>query len=275
MTKLLAILLLAWAGVVSAQSGTFPALVGQRGATTPTNCTVGQLFWDSDATAGTNLYGCTSANTWTLMSGAGSGIAIGEAVTSGTAASVLFVATGPVLAQDNTNFAYTTSSGPRLQVGSTGTSTGMRLGYGFNSGEAMIWNSTYGLTPAASEYALLSVTVGSGLTLLNAPDAVHLRVANTSVLTVAAASITAAQPITGVSGVTAWNATAIPAGGTAGSGYKFSSTANFGIFFGSGAPSLAAAKGSLYLRSDGSGVADRAYINTDGNTTWTAIATAG
>lgn len=68
--------------------------------------------------------------------------------------------------------------------------------------------------------------------------------------------------------------TAIPAGGTAGAGYRFSSTANFGVFFGSGAPTLAAAKGSLYLRSDGSGIADRAYINTDGSTTWTAIATA-
>jgi len=46
-------------------------------------------------------------------------------------------------------------------------------------------------------------------------------------------------------------ATAIPAGGTAGSGYKFSSTANFGVFFGSGAPTLSVAQGSLYLRSNG------------------------
>ena len=46
------------------------------------------------------------------------------------------------------------------------------------------------------------------------------------------------------------------------------------ICFGSGAPTLAAAKGSLYLRTDGSGVADRAYINTDGSTTWTNLTTA-
>ena len=68
-------------------------------------------------------------------------------------------------------------------------------------------------------------------------------------------------------------ATAIPAGGTAGAGFVFSSTANFGVFFGSGAPSLSAAKGSLYLRSDGSGTTDRAYINTNGSTTWTALTT--
>jgi len=68
--------------------------------------------------------------------------------------------------------------------------------------------------------------------------------------------------------------TAIPAGGTAGTGYKFSSTANFGVFFGSGLPTLQAAKGSLYLRSDGSTTNDRVYVNTDGATAWTAITTA-
>ena len=73
--------------------------------------------------------------------------------------------------------------------------------------------------------------------------------------------------------VLALNATAIPVGGLAGKGYVFSSTANFGIFFGSGAPTLAAAKGSLYLRSDGSTTNDRMYVNTDGSTTWTAVIT--
>lgn len=71
----------------------------------------------------------------------------------------------------------------------------------------------------------------------------------------------------------ALSGTAIPAGGTAGSGYMFSSTANFGVFFGSGAPTLAAAKGSLYLRSDGSGITDRMYVNSNGSTTWVAVTT--
>lgn len=71
-----------------------------------------------------------------------------------------------------------------------------------------------------------------------------------------------------------YGGTAIPAGGTAGSGYKFSSTANFGVFFGSGAPTLSAAKGSLYLRSDGTTTNNRMYVNTDGATTWTSVTTA-
>jgi len=69
-------------------------------------------------------------------------------------------------------------------------------------------------------------------------------------------------------------ASAIPAGGTAGAGLNLSSTANFGVYFGSGAPTLSAAKGSLYLRSDGSSTSTRLYVNTDGSTTWTNVTTA-
>lgn len=47
-----------------------------------------------------------------------------------------------------------------------------------------------------------------------------------------------------------------------------------GIYSGAGAPAISAAQGSLYLRTDGSGTGDRAYINTDGGTTWTALTTA-
>lgn len=46
------------------------------------------------------------------------------------------------------------------------------------------------------------------------------------------------------------------------------------IFFGSGAPTASAAKGSLYLRTDGSTTNDRMYVNTDGATTWTNVVTA-
>ena len=79
--------------------------------------------------------------------------------------------------------------------------------------------------------------------------------------------------ITATSTVTALSGSALTAGGAAG----FIGTnvaAGMGIYFGSGAPTVAAAKGSLYLRSDGSGTGDRAYINTNGSTTWTALTTA-
>lgn len=47
---------------------TRPATVG---ATLPTGCQVGQLFFNSTAAPGTNLYACTAANTWTTLAGTG------------------------------------------------------------------------------------------------------------------------------------------------------------------------------------------------------------
>jgi hypothetical protein len=66
--------------------------------------------------------------------------------------------------------------------------------------------------------------------------------------------------------------TAIPAGGA--QAISVSTTAAMGVYFGSGAPTISAAQGSLYLRSDGSATNNRAYINTNGSTTWTALTTA-
>lgn len=39
------------------------------GTEVPATCAVGDVFFDTDATAGQNIYGCTSVNTWTLQSG--------------------------------------------------------------------------------------------------------------------------------------------------------------------------------------------------------------
>ena len=89
----------------------------------------------------------------------------------------------------------------------------------------------------------------------------------------AVASVSAVA-VTTIGSVTAASGTTIPAGGTAGAGFLVSATANFGIFFGSGAPTLSAAKGSLYLCSDGTTTNDRLYVNTDGSTTWTNVTTA-
>lgn len=65
------------------QSPVFTGVVDASGATStkvikmglssaiPATCSVGMLYWKTDATAGQNLFGCTSTNTWTLEGGAG------------------------------------------------------------------------------------------------------------------------------------------------------------------------------------------------------------
>ncbi len=43
----------------------------QVGTTLPVSCQTGQLFFKSDAPAGSNLYGCTATNAWSEQSGSG------------------------------------------------------------------------------------------------------------------------------------------------------------------------------------------------------------
>lgn len=46
-----------------------------------------------------------------------------------------------------------------------------------------------------------------------------------------------------------------------------------GLYIGSGAPTISAIKGSLYVRTDGSSTSTRMYVN-NGTTTWVAVTTA-
>lgn len=56
-----------------------------RGTSAPANCAVGELFFDTDAAAGENLYGCTATDTWTLL-GDGGGVGGGDDITVNGAA---------------------------------------------------------------------------------------------------------------------------------------------------------------------------------------------
>jgi hypothetical protein len=78
--------------------------------------------------------------------------------------------------------------------------------------------------------------------------------------------------ITATSTVTALSGSALTAGGAA-AFIGTNTAAGMGVYVGSGAPTVAAAKGSLYLRSDGSSTSTRLYVS-DGGTTWIAATTA-
>jgi hypothetical protein len=67
---------------------------------------------------------------------------------------------------------------------------------------------------------------------------------------------------------------ATPAGGSTTARLLFGATAGFGIYYGSGAPTVSAAQGSIYIRSDGSSTSTRLYVNTNGSTTWTNFTSA-
>lgn len=157
--------LLLHAGVASAQIGNFPALIGQRGTTVPTNCAIGQLFFDTDATAGSNIYGCTAANTWTLM-GSGAGTVVADLVTATctVATAVLYNSATPCSA-NLTYSATMMNGGPGIRVGTTGTSAGWYFGYGGFSDISTLHAG--GVTPTTTNYSVLGQ---SGYTIINAPN---------------------------------------------------------------------------------------------------------
>lgn len=72
--------------------------------------------------------------------------------------------------------------------------------------------------------------------------------------------------------LTARSATATPAAASAVAALSFGSD-GITITWGTGAPSLSAAKGSLYIQTDGSSSSTRLFIN-NGTTNWVAITTA-
>jgi len=72
----------------------------KTGTAAPATCTVGDLFFDSDATPGANVYGCTATNTWTLETGGASAANASQSFTAQTSVSITHnLATSNVLAQ--------------------------------------------------------------------------------------------------------------------------------------------------------------------------------
>lgn len=240
--------------------------------------------------AGTErLVAAWSGNVFSLLTEANGGTA--RNFTSGTAASSI-TASGSV----GGFFALNGSSGGHTQVSPASSNVGLWLRSLVSSstttaGVRLVGNSTAftassgSQTPALIDpdinqsgtagYTALRVNVtesgtGSGTKLLLSTD-----VGGASRFSVSAAgTLQSTGSYVSSGSVQARATTAIPAGGLAGNGVTFFSTANFGVFGGSGPPTLSAAKGSLYLRSDGTTTNDRMYVNTDGGTTWTAVITA-
>ena len=89
---------------------------------------------------------------------------------------------------------------------------------------------------------------------------------------VSAGSLQVTPQIVGIGNFLSLAGIATTAGGYSTPGLTMGSAA-IGIYWGSGAPSTAAPRGSLYLRTD-NGANTSLYINRDGSTTWVAVTSA-
>ena len=129
-------------------------------------------------------------------------------------------------------------------------------------------NTTYsGPVRSVGGFQTITINATTGAVATTATFA-----AATSITSLATSTVSATGAMTSASTITARNGVALTAGGAP--GFIATSAANsMGIYFGSGVPTTTAAQGSLYLRSDGTTTNDRAYINTNGGTTWTALTT--
>lgn len=162
------------------------------------------------------------------------------------------------------------------------------LGIGSGSGAQDIWAL---LPELARRVALSGITVNSsgqlvisGTVTLSGPTTLSAIAANLlfspdGSFNIGAAGATRPNNIFAAGGIDAAGIVssasnvATPAGGSATAKITIGSS-GIAVYIGSGAPTVSAPKGSLYLRSDGSATNNRAYINTDGGTTWTPLTTA-
>ncbi len=88
------------------------------------------------------------------------------------------------------------------------------------------------------------------------------------------ASLDISRGTTGAGGVVSFmNGLGTPAAGSLSARILFGGS-NLGLYWGSGAPTVSASQGSLYIRTDGSSTSTRLYVNTSGGTTWTNFTSA-
>lgn len=66
----------------------------QIGTSLPVNCNLGEQFFKTNVAAGANLYGCTSANTWTVEAGSSGGVSVFPSTLFSISGSTASYATG-------------------------------------------------------------------------------------------------------------------------------------------------------------------------------------
>jgi hypothetical protein len=265
------------------------------------SATVGSVAAGTTVSAGTSISAATSIVAGTTITTTNGTVAVGNTAAAATASDVDFKKSrsGAVITSGDTLGTITFKghdgtgyiTGSQIASVNSGTVATNRIASNLlfythpDSTSAstlrMTINSAGNFTIAAPDSGV-ALTITAGGATVTAGDIIATAGAITaSAGNIAATlgSVSAGTTVTAGTGITATTgnitattgdieAAAATKGFICGSGSK--------VVDGTGSPNtvVTAPKGSLYLRLDGSGVADRAYINTDGATAWTAISTA-
>lgn len=223
-----------------------------------TNTEVASVAWSSNIlTISTAFAGSgTSARSIRVSAGSSSHLTVAPSTGVSVSSSGGNSSSPAFTVANDTTFVSTTAAQSALSIIGT-----VNQASGTSSYSAILVNPTLTAVGSGGAYLFRGQTGGTDRFTVSAAGGV------------VCADITAGGDVTTTGMMRVARNTAPPAGGTAGLGLRLFSTTNFGFFGGQGAPTLSAAKGSMYLRTDGTGTNDRAYINTDGGTTWTALVT--
>lgn len=162
--------------------------------------------------------------------------------------------------------ALTLASGTGNTVMNTAVTGTITIGSAAQTGAITLGNSTAGQT--------ISIADSAGANIVNiatqaAGSTGAVAIGNSTGNVNTGGTLTSASTITATAGNVVSNAGAV----VAFTAFIFANSVQ--MLSGTGSPDtvVTAPKGSLFLRTDGGGVNDRAYINTDSVTAWTALVT--
>lgn len=124
----------------STGSGNSFTIIQTDAGTSPTATSSSDTLTFTSSDASVTITGNSGTDTVDFVVSGGSGMAIGGAVTSGTTGSILFVGSGPVLAQDNSNLFFNDTTN-RVGIGTNSLNTA-KLTIAAGSGEYGIYCTT-------------------------------------------------------------------------------------------------------------------------------------
>lgn len=215
--------------------------VGANGTTNP------QFNIDTSASSvatGLNIAGAA----------AGSGVAL-TAISSGTNEGLSIIPKGTGVLTLGASASGNVAVNHQLVVTSNGTNS---LVVGANGGSNGAFQVDSSISSAATGLNVRAAAAGGGVALNAISSGTN-------------ESLTLAAKGTGV--VTINPASVLTSGGLAGSSVLVGAS-SIGVYVGTGAPTISAAQGSIYLNNAGSSIANRLYVNSSGSTTWVAVTTA-
>ncbi len=276
------------AGGAASVTGGAPGATGVGGAASLTGAAGGATSGNGGAasvTGGAGTNGNATGGVASVTGGAGQGSAAGGAATvTGGLAGATGVGGAATIAA-GAGGATSGNGGVASLTGGAGTAGNATGGIGkvvggagqgsAAGGAAQLTGGAGGATGAGGAIAVTGgaggATSGTGGAVAIAGGAGTNGNANGGAVTINGGALNGS----GANGtVTIQSAYAPVAGGGTSAALLCTSTAALGIYFGTGAPTFAAAKGSLYLKTDASTSATRLYVSSDAVGTWTAFTSA-